>query len=71
MDSPPSNFTGDKVQCNAFLSTDTKKQVLLCRITMNAKSGPQKATDWVWYQKKKLLRETRLSWYQSIDQKHL
>jgi hypothetical protein len=40
---------------------------------MNAKRAPpqKKATDWSDIKKTNLLTETRLSWYHSIDEKHL
>jgi hypothetical protein len=39
--------------------------------SVNAKISIKKATDWKWYQKDNLIKETYLSWYQSIDKKHL
>jgi hypothetical protein len=39
---------------------------------VKAKSSPQKAIEWSDIKKKNyLLKEARLSWYQSIDTKHL
>jgi hypothetical protein len=39
--------------------------------SVNATRGPQKATDWSGIKKDNILKEIQLSWYQSIDKKHL
>jgi hypothetical protein len=58
-------------QRNAYLSTDTQKQALLCCMRpLTLREGSPKATNWSGIKNGKSSKEVKLSRYQSIDEKH-